>query len=490
MLSISKPIQGKGRWSYYANLSREDYYANAADSPGYWFGDGAQYLGLSGKVDPKALHSLFSGLSPDGQTALVQNALAPDRQSGIDLTFSDPKAVSSLYATLPPEQGALIQQCRQEALEYTLRTIEARAGYTRRGKGGANMERAALVFAVFHHATSRALDPQLHTHVVLINLGVRPDGTTGYVVTRPIFQMKKILGAIYQTQLAFNLRRRLGLVIEPEKVGFHIKGVPRELCARFSKRAQEIKAELKRCGRSDAVTAKLVTLKTRPQKVSIPFPELRARWQVEALSVGWSAAQALKLIRGYPAPRDQVDAYRARLQESIGLLPPDRRHPARLVHLATQMGIEHGVDAPTVLQALEDLPQMGALPFFRIEWRRVLAHDPPWVAARQRLVTIESKQLFPLAPWRFARKLRLPVIAVELPRLALGRKRPFRPKWNVILWKQSLVLGEVRVQNRHLFPNAPSWSPARHATASTLRLTARKSKTLKELQNQGLFHSH
>ena len=52
------------------------------------------------------------------------------------------------------------------------------------------------VFATFQHRTSRAQDPQLHTHAVLVNLALRKDGTTGSLLSRPFFDQKLALGAL------------------------------------------------------------------------------------------------------------------------------------------------------------------------------------------------------------------------------------------------------------------------------------------------------
>jgi hypothetical protein len=48
--------------------------------------------------------------------------------------------------------------------------------------------------------------------------------------TREIYRAKLLLGSIYRAQLAAELQKRLGLEIEPREVGFHIKGVPLEVC--------------------------------------------------------------------------------------------------------------------------------------------------------------------------------------------------------------------------------------------------------------------
>jgi hypothetical protein len=103
-------MKGAGAGNYYLDLAQEDYYANRAEAPGQWAGAGAKRLGLSDEVQPEAFLNLLRGYSPDGRTALVQNAGAPDRQSGWDLTFSAIKELSTFVAVNRlarprPEQG-------------------------------------------------------------------------------------------------------------------------------------------------------------------------------------------------------------------------------------------------------------------------------------------------------------------------------------------------------------------------------------------------
>ena len=159
---------------------------------------------------------------------------------------------------------------------------------------------------------------------------------------------------------------------------------------------------------------------------------------------------------------------------------------------ATNLAIEHAVDAQTVVQTIERVSQSAELPFLRVEWRRMLGSAPPWLPARRRFIALEYKQLFPLAPWARARKLKLPVVAVELPRIAIGRRKTVRPKWWTIRWKRNLILAELRVQSRPVFPNAPKWNPAHRLAPSALRITAKKSewKPLKAEQTHTQSYSH
>src|SRR6476619_4206200 len=89
-----------GSVAYYTQLSREDYWSRG-NHTGYWWGKGAEALGLSGTVDPVILQRLFEGFS-DQRNALVQNAGSARRCSGTDVTLSCPKSFSTLWSQASP----------------------------------------------------------------------------------------------------------------------------------------------------------------------------------------------------------------------------------------------------------------------------------------------------------------------------------------------------------------------------------------------------
>src|ERR1044071_454681 len=180
IVSIHGPMKGTGQANYYLELAREDYYLSGGEPPGLWFGKGADALGLKGTVDRKTFRNLLSGFSPDKSVPLVQNAGGQTRQSGWDFTLSAPKALSVLWGCSGDEGlQRKIQDIDRRAVEKTLSIAEEKFGLSRTGKNGSTKVEAGLVWALFHHGTSRAQDPQLHTHAILINVGVRPDRTTG-----------------------------------------------------------------------------------------------------------------------------------------------------------------------------------------------------------------------------------------------------------------------------------------------------------------------
>jgi conjugative relaxase-like TrwC/TraI family protein len=296
MLSISTPMKAAGRANYYMGGPAEKYYLEGTRQAGRWFGQAVELLGLPERVSRRTFHNLLNGFSPDGRRPLVQNAGDPNRASCWDLTFSAPKSVSVLWAIAPPDIRHQIEQAHHVAVQHALAHMEAVAGITRRGKGGALREHGKLVFATFFEGTSRALDPAMHTHAALINLALRQDGTTGTLHTRNLFDAKMRAGALYRDELAAQLRQELGLVIDPDPVGFHLRGVPRNLCEIFSTRRRAVVKALQAHGLEGAVAAKMMTLLTRPKKSPQANANHFERWREVAQQCGWGQEQARQLV--------------------------------------------------------------------------------------------------------------------------------------------------------------------------------------------------
>ncbi len=81
---------------------------------------------------------------------------------------------------------------------------------------------------MWHHDTSRELDPHLDTHCILINFISLPDGRSQSRTDENLYYNNMLLGQIYRQKLALECRK-LGYEIEPQpKELFEIKGYTRE----------------------------------------------------------------------------------------------------------------------------------------------------------------------------------------------------------------------------------------------------------------------
>ncbi|MCB1131260.1 MAG: DUF2791 family P-loop domain-containing protein [Verrucomicrobiae bacterium] len=283
-----------GQQGYYANLAREDYYLEGGEPPGQWFGLGAEAFGLFGQVDNEVFRSLFEGTFQG--RSLVQNAGSEDRCPGWDLTFSAPKSVSVLWSQAEVGSALEIRAAHLEAVEKALAYIEEQCGWTRRGKEGFEKERAKLFFATFEHGTSRAQDPQLHTHALMLNACLRADGTTGALDTFELYFHKMAAGALYRAELSRQLECRLGLESSRTGSTFELNGVPQPLIDEFSKRRQEIESRLRALGAEGAVASERLALTSRTHKGHESREALLAEWKETGLRFGWSVEQVNNLV--------------------------------------------------------------------------------------------------------------------------------------------------------------------------------------------------
>jgi Ti-type conjugative transfer relaxase TraA len=292
MLSISAMSGGQG--AYYTGLAREDYYLEGGEPPGLWEGKGAKMMRMDGQVDKEQFASLFSGFDARGNP-LVQNAGGETRQPGWDLTFSAPKSVSVLWSLLPKEMGTQIRDAHMEGVKQACKYLEDEAGWTRRGKAGHIREKTGLVIGLFEHGTSRAGDPQLHTHALVLNIGVRADGTTGSIESKPLYEHKMAAGALYRAELAKQLELRLGLESRRVKTWFEVEGVDPKLIEHWSSRRAEIEAALEKSGFSSARASEMAAVTTRQVKQHVAREELFEQWQQHGEQSGWGTEKAQKL---------------------------------------------------------------------------------------------------------------------------------------------------------------------------------------------------
>jgi Ti-type conjugative transfer relaxase TraA len=259
----------------------EDYYSQGAEAtPSRWVGSAAEALALSGPVDREDHLRTLQGFDPRTEEALVQKA-GVDRRYAIDLTFSAPKSVSIAWAVGTEEVKRGIEAAQDRAVEKSLAFIEERMSLGRRGsasEGTITKEQVKLLAAVYRHGSSRELDPQIHSHAMLQNLGLRADGTWGALNEKEIFEWKMALGAVYRAELASEIDKNLGFGIESDREYFRLAGIPPELEEEFSKRRAQIEAALKEKGWEGGKAAEVAALDTRKGKELLDSEILKEQW--------------------------------------------------------------------------------------------------------------------------------------------------------------------------------------------------------------------
>lgn len=229
---------------------------------------------------------------------------APQPVAGFDLTFSAPKSVSVAWGLADEATRARIYAAHRRALEVVIGYAEWAVFATRTGTGGVVCEPVrGIVGAAFDHWDSRAGDPQLHTHVVVLNrVQSVSDGQWRTLDSKTLFRHAVVLSELYNGVLADLLTVDLGWGWTPEtrrrspEPKWEVTGVNTALREEFSRRSTAIDAAKEQLvaafvaehGRHPTSVEVLklrqeATLATRPDKHVRPLNDMAREWQERAL---------------------------------------------------------------------------------------------------------------------------------------------------------------------------------------------------------------
>jgi conjugative relaxase-like TrwC/TraI family protein len=240
------------------------------------------------------------------------------RRAGADGPLSAPKSASVLWALADHHTGAQVLAAHRTAVTETVAFLERWAGHGLRGHQGdgqraVHIDTDGLIVAAFTHLTSRADDPQLHTHLVIANLLHGADGKWSALDTRALFRAQRTAGYLYQAVLRGELTARLGVTWGPVRKGVaEITGLPQSLLREFSTRRQAIEQRLAETGGVGVAAAQVACLDTRPKKTGRPVGQLLAGWWTRAQTHVGDPTAAIRAIlgRGRSLPLAEVDADR------------------------------------------------------------------------------------------------------------------------------------------------------------------------------------
>ncbi len=204
-----------------------------------WHGGLVKTLGLDplNPITKEQFSLLLENKNPLTSKPLTAKTIE-GRRLYFDATFSAPKSVSIMAITMNDQ--ALIK-AHDLAVQETLTELEQSA-QTRVRINGANELRKTgnILVASVVHATSRANDPQLHSHNLVFNVTWdQVEKKFKALEASEIYQKTNYFTEIYRNKLAEKVRA-LGYEIEPQKHGWEIKGVSHEIRDTFSKRSKNI----------------------------------------------------------------------------------------------------------------------------------------------------------------------------------------------------------------------------------------------------------
>lgn len=313
---------------------------NKHELPGQWTGKQAPELGLIGDVTPDRLEAVLKGRHPLTGESLGRELLDRIDKSGnvikavagYDATFSAPKSVSVLWGLTGDEGFA---ECHDRAVDAAIEMIEKYGSTTRIRSNGTRLypETRGLTIGVFRQSTSRADDPQLHTHVVVSAKVQTADGRWYALDGRVLKRHQQAFGYFYQSVMRAELTARYGVAFDPIVNGqAEVAGVPTELLHQFSKRAHDIAIEMDHrvaefidsngrepSHRQFSAMEREASGDTRARKTGLGVDRLRERWTREAATLGHDPISLVEAVNA-EAQRRPIEASPIAVADVLELL--------------------------------------------------------------------------------------------------------------------------------------------------------------------------
>jgi conjugative relaxase-like TrwC/TraI family protein len=311
MLTISKPLSAGQAQTYhkeeFAN-AEENYYSEGDRIRGEWHGKLAQEWGLHGEVQEEHFHRLANGQHPLTEEQLVRHQTAREyvnargetvstmeHRAAWDATFSAPKSVS-LTALVGGDDR--VRGAHRESVNVALGEMEK---YVQARIGGNHPAETTgkWIAASFEHDSARPVNgyaaPQLHTHVVFLNLTETENGQWRALQPQELYRSQQYATAIYRSELALRLKDR-GYEIERGRSGQpEIKGYTREYLDASSPRSQQIQAYLEQQGVRGAGAAQIAAHQTRDDKLpAITHAEMQQQHRDVAAQFGQQPEQVIR----------------------------------------------------------------------------------------------------------------------------------------------------------------------------------------------------
>jgi conjugative relaxase-like TrwC/TraI family protein len=354
----------------------------------------APFNKLAGKVPADKRKAAVARLKA-AQDVQSDHSKRPLPVSGFDLTFSVPKSVSAAWAVADAGTQAVIYEAHQEAIRRALAYAERHVFFSRSGTNGVVQEQIrGVVAAAFDHWDSRAGDPHLHTHVVVLNRAQSLDGTWRTLDSRGLFKQVVTLSELHEGVLMDILTERLGWGFDPrqrtyrDQPKYDVTGVSEALTREFSQRSKQIEED--KNARIDAFIAEhgyrpsirqivrmrqSATLATRDDKEHHSLAEQTDQWRERACGyVGQDTVAWVESLAGRnDLPRlrnDDLSDPILRDAASVALQRVAERRPTftRANILAEIHRLLHGVrfaspdDRIAVAERAADIAEALALP--------------------------------------------------------------------------------------------------------------------------------
>ena len=219
---------------------------------------------------------------------------------GYDLTFSVPKSVSVAWAASDHHGRTVIENALHQAVDRSLAYIEDNGIKVRVGRAQAKGN--GMVAAAFLHDTSRELEPQLHVHVVVANMGTTAGGQVQALDGRGLFAEGTTAGHLAEAEIQSILNKQ-GYRFTPTEKGIaHLEQIPTEAVDAFSTRRTQILEEVGALGIDSPTARQNAAYATRAAKVDgVDRDQLETTWQ-HTLAANGMTPEQLQIATSHPAP--------------------------------------------------------------------------------------------------------------------------------------------------------------------------------------------
>ncbi len=368
-----KAVNGAGKTFYANHLSANDYYSEHEKIIGGWYGSLAGDFDLLMQNVEMDTFSLFQrNINPLTGRKLTQRTVA----SGVrffDFQCAAPKSVS-IMALFDPRLAEAHDKAVFEAMEELekLAAVRIRKGDNARTN---NLEiTGKILYGRFRHDASRSLDPQLHTHNVVVNVTRDSEGRYKALESLEMCKAIRYAGKVYHNALSRECRQ-LGyeMVDRLDDKGNitwqDIKGVSEELMERFSKRRHQIEEEeakfIAEHGRKPTLSENnFLSISTRDRKMqhsdrnevrNHQLMEMSAKEQEELRSLAREAHQQIRIL----PDENNLEAAKQMILDTLPLIF-ERESVVKLDKvLAEAMNQNLGqTDLQTLKKAAKEIPEL------------------------------------------------------------------------------------------------------------------------------------
>jgi len=251
MLSVKK-LNMEQAQTYYTQ-GQENYYTH--EIVGEFYGKLKEKLNLN-DLNHDDFIFLLNGKDPQTEKNLGAKRNA-DSVPAFDFVFTPAKSLSVVYEAAVkdnPELAKKLLKFHDNAVNMTLDHIEKNHMRSRQKIKGVEKKflTSNMISSKFIHNTSRELDPLLHTHCVIANVTLCPDGKYRALDMAKLLKkhskIVKNLGSYYRYQLKQELEKAgIDIRMTDKKQNFYeLKEVKKDVIDEFSKRRKQIQAEVEK----------------------------------------------------------------------------------------------------------------------------------------------------------------------------------------------------------------------------------------------------